>query len=56
MVILMTNEAIRFLVALRRREAQREIARHGLAWDEFVADCGDSATYSGQTVLDWLGY
>lgn len=37
-------------------QAKREIEKHGCEWSEFVQDCGDKATYSGKTVLDWLGY
>jgi hypothetical protein len=39
-----------------REQARREIIRHGLAWTDFVADCGDRASYRGRTILDWLGY
>ena len=39
-----------------REQAMREIRRHGLAWADFTADCGDRATYRGHVVLGWLGY
>ena len=39
-----------------RREAMREIRRHGASWSEFIADCGDAEEYQGLTVLNWLGY
>ena len=39
-------------------EAQREIEKHDTdgGWAAFVADVGDKAEYTGQEVLDWLGY
>lgn len=44
-----------------RNEAYREIHHHhqsepAWAWAEFLRECGDKDTYSGQAVLDWLGY
>lgn len=48
------DEAIHAQVT--REEARTEIARHYGEWDEFLVDCGDHATYSGGTVLGWLGY
>jgi len=37
-------------------QAQGEIEDHDQSMREFVADHGDHATYSGGTVLSWLGY
>ena len=39
-----------------RAEARHEIARHGLDWQDFTAECGDSVEYNGADVLGWLGY
>jgi len=39
-----------------RREAQREIERHGMDWADLVADLGDRPEYSGSEILNWLGY
>ena len=41
-----------------RSEAKAEIAKHQVegGWDLFVREVGDKETYSGQEVLDWLGY
>lgn len=40
-----------------REEARREIAKHdGEGFEEFLADVGDKPEYTGQEVLDWLGY
>jgi hypothetical protein len=39
-----------------RKEAIREIRKHGVSVNEFLADCGDKDEYTGQVVLDWLGY
>jgi hypothetical protein len=43
-----------------REEALREIARHDIGEDDpaaaFFADCGNRASYTGATVLNWLGY
>lgn len=41
---------------ITRKQAQQEIKAHGLSFDDFVTDCGDKAYYSGQVILDWLGY
>lgn len=51
-------------------QARREIGRHdcpgdceahgadghATAWEAFVCDHGERATYRGRVVLDWLGY
>ena len=37
-------------------EAKREIEKHSANFDEFLEDVGDKKTYTGQEVLDWLGY
>jgi hypothetical protein len=37
-------------------EARREIEKHGLEWQEFLNDVGMKDLYTGQEVLDWLGY
>lgn len=39
-----------------RGQARHEIARHGLNWSDFTAECGDSDQYNGADVLNWLGY
>lgn len=39
-----------------RKEAMREIARHGLSWEDFIREEGDEETYIGKVILDWLGY
>ena len=36
--------------------ARREIEKHHLAFEDFVADVGQKTVYTGQEVLDWLGY
>lgn len=42
---------------LTRDEARREIERHDCeGWKAFLTDVGDQEEYSGQVVLDWLGY
>lgn len=38
------------------REAAREIRRHYLQWDDFVAEVGLKTRYRGSEVLGWLGY
>ena len=51
------DEAIEATVS--KAQAQREIAKHDCgegAWDAFIADVGDKATYTGAEVLGWLGY
>lgn len=39
-----------------RAMAAAEIRRHDVDPAEFFADCGDRPSYSGQEILDWLGY
>lgn len=41
-----------------REEARREIAKHDVdgGFDLFLREVGDREMYSGQEVLDWLGY
>lgn len=41
-----------------REEARQEIAKHDVdgGFEAFLRDVGDKETYSGQEVLDWLGY
>jgi tRNA1(Val) A37 N6-methylase TrmN6 len=41
-----------------REEARREIARHNIdgTFEDFLAEVGDRAEYSGDEVLGWLGY
>lgn len=48
------NEAVGATVS--QAQARAEVKRHSCEWSEFVADVGDKAQYSGQEVLDWLGY
>lgn len=36
--------------------AKTEIERHGLDFEEFVAEYGESKTYSSRDVLIWMGY
>lgn len=37
-------------------QARHEIKRHGLAWAEFIEECGEKQTYRSADVLSWLGY
>lgn len=41
-----------------REEARLEVARHDVdgGFELFLQEVGDRETYSGQEVLDWLGY
>lgn len=39
-----------------RKQAQREVRKHGLHWDDFVRSMGLRETYRGCEVLEWLGY
>lgn len=43
-------------ITISKERAQKEIAKHGSSWLEFVEDMGDSASYDAQAVLAWLGY
>lgn len=48
------EEAI--IIRVSAFEAKREIAKHAASWEAFIAEHGDRASYSGATVLEWLGY
>jgi hypothetical protein len=37
-------------------EARREIKKHQMNWEDFIADVGEKPSYTGQEVLGWLGY
>lgn len=39
-----------------RAEVAAEMKRHSCEMSEFVEDCGDKEEYTGQELLDWLGY
>jgi len=43
---------------ITRAEAESEIAKHDCegGFTAFLVDVGDRAEYTGQEVLDWLGY
>lgn len=43
-------------VTVSKKEAQREIEKHQLLWDDFIEECGDCEEYKGDTILNWLGY
>lgn len=45
-----------FDTTVSRKEAFREIRRHGADFTEFLRDCGDFPEYDGSIVLTWLGY
>lgn len=38
------------------KEAKAEIKAHSLEMADFVEEVGSQDTYTGQQVLDWLGY
>lgn len=54
------NEACEARVS--RREAERELARHGWTWEGLRAETGEEpkagrdGMYKGADVLGWLGY
>lgn len=48
------DEAIKAEVTAR--EAETEVTRHHADFEEFQRDHGKHETYSGQVILDWLGY
>jgi len=37
-------------------EARAEIERHNASWEQFVAAYGEKPHYTGEEVLEWLGY
>lgn len=41
---------------ISRAAAIAEVRRHHCDVSEFLADCGDHASYQGGAVLAWLGY
>lgn len=43
-------------IEVTRDEAIREVELHDCDPNEFLAECGNHATYDAQAVLIWLGY
>lgn len=43
-------------VTVTKACAVREVLKHCADVQEFFADLGEHEEYSGQVVLDWLGY
>jgi hypothetical protein len=41
---------------ISRQQAIREVKKHHSNVEEFFAEVGEKAEYSGKEVLDWLGY
>ena len=42
---------------LTATQARRVVEdEHGCSWPEFRRDVGESPSYTGKEVLDWLGY
>ena len=50
------DEAMDLETIVSRDDARREIKRHGLLWDDFVREYGNSSYYRACDVLAWLGY
>lgn len=48
------EEAIETKVS--RKQAEREIKRHGLDPNDFFAEFGSREQYNGSDILGWLGY
>lgn len=48
------DEAIE--ATLTRARALNEVIKHNLDEQDFLNEMGDRKYYSGQEVLDWLGY
>jgi len=44
------------LETISRERAHRTILEHNLDWNDFLDEVGDKEFYSGQEILDWLGY
>jgi len=36
-------------------EARFQIESHGLSYADFIEEVGQTVTYEGDTILDWLG-
>mgnify|MGYP005832028149 CR=1 FL=1 len=43
-------------LTVTRKDAIREIEKHGCDPEEFFQEVGDRPTYKGKTILYWLGY
>ena len=41
---------------LTQKETKNYIRKHGLSFSDFTSDIGIKSVYTGQQVLDWLGY
>ena len=44
------------LEEVSRANAKREVMKHYADWQEFLQEVGDREVYTGQEILDWLGY
>jgi hypothetical protein len=51
-----SEEEARQLRDITPQEVKRERARHGLRWQDFVDDVGEKSMYTGEEILNWLGY
>lgn len=49
-------EVMMFHPEVSKTEAQAEIKKHGVDWNDFVSEYGDHDQYDGADVLVWLGY
>lgn len=49
-------EVMMFHPEVSKAEAQEEIKKHGVDWNDFVSEYGDHDQYDGADVLVWLGY
>lgn len=41
---------------LTPQEVRQELKKHDASWEDFLRDVGNKPKYTGQEVLDWLGY
>lgn len=52
----MTYNEARELTDVSPSEAEREIKKHGISFDEFQSEVGKKEVYTGKEIFDFLGY
>ena len=43
-------------ITLTALQAKREVEKHNLSFNDFTNEIGDKESYTGEEVLNWLGY
>tara|TARA_R110001632_G_scaffold64062_1_gene152589 strand:- start:506 stop:670 length:165 start_codon:yes stop_codon:yes gene_type:complete len=43
-------------ITLTAVQAKREVEKHNLNFNDFINEVGDKESFTGEQVLNWLGY